>query len=365
MLSSSLRGLRILDLSRLLPGPYCTFLLAQWGAEVIKVESPLAGDHLRLAPEDMGFGPVFDSLNAGKLSLALNFRAARGRELLLQLVQDADVFLEQFRPGAAERWGLGYQALRALNPRLVYCSLSGYGQDGPYRDRAGHDLNYLTVGGLLALNRADGEAPHIPSTPIADMAGGMLAALSILAALLGRERTGEGAYLDVALTDAAISWVEPFAAAVAVNPAMNTRLPLGGGLPCYNVYATADDKFFTLAALEPHFWAAFCKAIGRDDFLTRAADPQLKPELESLFRTRSQAEWLEVFQGVEACLEPVLPLAESRRQPQVQRRRAALGLSDDRRAAPMGAHTRQILERLGVSEAELHRLEAEGVIKTA
>jgi Predicted acyl-CoA transferases/carnitine dehydratase len=146
----------------LLPGPYSTFLLAQWGAEVIKVESPLAGDYLRLAPEDMGFGPVFDSLNAGKLSLALNFRAARGRELLLQLAQDADVFLEQFRPGAAERWGLGYQALRALNPRLVYCSLSGYGQDGPYRDRAGHDLNYLTVGGLLALNRAEGEG--VPSS---------------------------------------------------------------------------------------------------------------------------------------------------------------------------------------------------------
>jgi crotonobetainyl-CoA:carnitine CoA-transferase CaiB-like acyl-CoA transferase len=365
MLSSPLTGLRILDLSRLLPGPYCTFLLAQAGAEVIKVESPLAGDYLRLAPDDLGFGPVFDSLNAGKLSLALNFRAAQGRELLLQLVRDADVFLEQFRPGAAERWGLGYTALRAINPRLVYCSLSGYGQAGPYRDRAGHDLNYLTVGGLLSLNRAEAEAPHIPPTPIADLAGGMLAAISILSALLGRERTGEGAYLDVALTDAVLSWVEPLAAAAAANPAVNARLPLGGGLPCYNVYTTADGKFLTLAALEPHFWAAFCTTIGREDFLPRAADPQLKPELDAIFRARTQAEWLKAFDGVEACLEPVLSLAESRRHPQVQQRRANLGLSDELRAAPMGAHTRQILERLGVGEAELAALEAAGVIKMA
>jgi crotonobetainyl-CoA:carnitine CoA-transferase CaiB-like acyl-CoA transferase len=365
MLSSPLRGLRVLDLSRLLPGPYCTFLLAQAGAEVIKVESPLAGDYLRLAPDELGFAPVFDSLNAGKLSLALNFRAPQGRVLMLQLVKDADVFLEQFRPGAAERWGLGYEALRAINPRLVYCSLSGYGQAGPYRDRAGHDLNYITVGGLLSFNRAEAEAPPIPPTPIADMAGGMLAAVSILSALLGRERTGEGAYLDVALTDAVLSWVEPLAAAVAVNPALNARLPLGGGLPCYNVYATADDKFFTLAALEPHFWAAFCATLGREDFLPRAADPQLKPELESLFRTRTQAEWLEVFAGVETCLEPVSSLAESRQHPQVQQRRAALGLSDEQRAAPMGAHTRQILERLGVSETEMAALETAGVIKMA
>lgn len=365
MLSSSLSGLRVLDLSRLLPGPYCTFLLAQAGAEVIKVESPLAGDYLRLAPTDLGFSSMFNSLNAGKLSLALNFRTARGRELLLQLVRDADVFLEQFRPGAAERWGLGYSTLRTVNPRLVYCSLSGYGQAGPYRDRAGHDLNYITVGGLLSLNHAEGEAPHIPPTPIADMAGGMLAAFSILSALLGRERTGEGAYLDVALTDAVLSWVEPLAAAVAANPAVNVRLPLSGGLPCYNVYAAADGKFFTLAALEPHFWAAFCKTIGREDFLPRAADPQLKPELDAVFRTRTQAEWLELFEGVEACLEPVLPLDELRRHPQVQQRRAVLGLSTEHRAAPLGAHTRQILERLGVSEAEMKALETEGVIKMA
>lgn len=364
MLSHPLLGLRVLDLSRLLPGPYCTFLLAQAGAEVIKVESPLAGDYLRLAPDELGFAPVFDSLNAGKLSLALNFRAPQGRELMLRLVRDADVFLEQFRPGAAERWGLGYEALRAINPRLVYCSLSGYGQAGPYRDRAGHDLNYITLGGLLSLNRAEAEAPHIPPTPIADMAGGMLATISILSALVGRERTGEGAYLDVALTDAALSWAEPLAAAVMGNPALNARLPLGGGLPCYNVYAAADGKFFTLAALEPHFWAAFCNTLGREDFLPRATDPQLKPELDAIFRTRTQAEWLEAFNGVEACLEPVLPLAEARQHPQVQQRRTALGLSDQNRAAPMGAHTREILERLGVSEAELVALEAAGVIKT-
>ncbi len=377
-------GIRVLDLSRLLPGPFCTMLLAEMGAEVIKIETPLTGDYARLAPPHLGLGNIFEATNRSKKSVALNYRNARGREIFLQLVKDADVVFETFRPGAVKRWGVDYDAVRAVNPRVIYCSLSGYGQTGPYRDRAGHDLNYVGVGGLLALNGAAGGPPVPPGVQIADLAGGMLAAIAILGALTGRERTGQGAYLDVAMLDAVIAWVAPLLDPAFPGAGQNPergRMTLAGGLPCYNVYAAADGQFITLGALEPSFWTTFCNAVERADLIPRQFDYDAIPEVAAIFRRQTREEWLARFQSVDACVEPVNSFAEVWRHPQVRHRGLiveAAGQGDhigspfrsatSERASPapaLGTHTREVLRQAGLSDEEISELEAKGVVKSA
>ena len=230
-----LAGIRVLDLSRLLPGPWCSLLLADLGAEVIKVETPLAGDYARIAPPELGFGGVFEAVNRGKRSIAVNYRLPRGRDVLLRLAADADVFLEASMPGQVARRGLGPADVVAANPRIVYCSLSGYGQAGPYRDRPGHDLDYLAIGGLLSLLGPAGARPVPPGLQVADLAGGTLAALEIIAALFRRERTGLGAVLDVAVLDAIVGWLGPLGTGVThgrhVGRSAVRPLPLLRGVP--------------------------------------------------------------------------------------------------------------------------------------
>lgn len=384
MSDQPLAGIRVLDLSRLLPGPFCTLLLAEMGAEVIKIETPLAGDYARLAPPHLGLGNIFEATNRNKKSVALNYRNARGREIFLQLAKDADVVFETFRPGAVKRWGMDYDAVRAVNPRVIYCSLSGYGQTGPYRDRAGHDLNYIGVGGLLALNGAAGGPPIPPGVQIADLAGGMLAAIAILGALTGRERTGQGAYLDVAMLDSVIAWVAPLLDPAFPGAGQNPergRMTLAGGLPCYNVYATADGQFITLGALEPNFWTTFCNAVERADLIPRQFDYDAIPAVAAIFRGQTREEWLARFQSVDACVEPVNSFAEVWRHPQVRHRglMAEAGGQYGRIGSPfrfatpehpspapaLGAHTREVLRRIGLSEEEFSELESKGIVKTA
>ncbi len=388
-----LDGIRILDLSRLLPGPYATMLLADLGAEVIKVETPVLGDYMRLVPpfvQDHAtgetIGAAFLMVNRNKKSVALNFRNARGREVFLRLAREADVILETFRPGAAARWGIGYENVRAVNPRIVYCSLSGYGQDGPYKDRAGHDLNYLALGGLLQANGAAGGPPIPIATQIADLSGGMLAAISILAALLGRNRTGEGQYLDVSLFEAALSWTGTMigSAFAAGSPIERGKMQLNGGMACYNVYETRDGKYITLGAIEPHFWSAFCKAVGHDDLAARQLDFDAIPDVAAVFKTRDLDAWLEFFKDVDACIEPVCSFNEMFENPQVKHRGliaqvdvpnigkirqvgSVFVFSKTPPAPPpqLGAHTREALERLGLEAAEIDKLEEAGVIKTS
>ncbi len=375
-----LTGIKVLDLSRLLPGPYLTMLLADLGAEVIKIEKPRIGDYARMAPEEMGLQGLFEMVNRGKRSLALNYRNPRGRKVLYRLVEDADVFLEGFRPGAVKRWKLDYETLRAINPRLVYCSLSGYGQSGPYEQRAGHDLNYVAVGGALGLNGSTDGPPIPPGVPIADLGGGMLAAIAILAALLGRERTGEGAYLDVALMDAVVSWVTPLAGGpffAAGQPPERGRMPLAGGLPCFNVYACADGRYLSLAALEPHFWSDFCRTIEREDLIPRQFDPAIAPILAEVFRQHTREEWMARFEGVDACLEPVLSFEEMLHHPQVQHRGHVrmengepVGMNSPFVFAPrpgspppaLGEHSAEVLREAGFSEDEIRALAEKGVI---
>jgi alpha-methylacyl-CoA racemase len=377
--SQPLSGIRILDLSRLLPGPYLTQLMADLGAEVIKVETPLAGDHARLAPPEMGLGDMYGSINQDKKSLALNYRNSRGRELFLQLTATADVVLEGFRPTIADKYGIGYEAVRAMKPDIVYCSLSGYGQAGPYQQRAGHDLNYLSIGGAFSLNGRPGERPVSYGLPVADLSGGMLAAIAILGALVGRERSGQGMYLDMALLDGVISWMTPLAMSAyfsGLDVGAGTH-PLLGGRAFFNTYGTSDGKYLTLAAIEPHFWGDFCKTIGRIDLIERQYDPALSTELETIFQQKTRAEWLALFAGKDTCVEPVNSVEEMLGDAQVQARGYVrmeggkpVGMESpfvfarkERAPAPtLGADTRALLEEIGMSEDEISALAERKVI---
>ncbi len=321
-LGRPLAGIRVLDLSRLLPGPWCSLILADLGAEVIKVETPLAGDYARIAPAELGFGGVFEAVNRGKRSIAVNYRLPRGREIVLRLAATADVFLEASMPGQLARRGLGEADIRVANPRIVYCSLSGYGQAGPYRDRPGHDLDYLAISGLLALLGPAGARPVPPGLQVADMAGGTLAALEILAALFRRERTGKGTVLDVAILDAIAAWLGPLGAGVATAGVVPG--PLAGTFPCYAVYPAADGAFLALGALEPPFWVAFCRAVDREDLVPRQYDPTAMPEVAAILASRPRAAWLADL-GDDACLAPVNTPAEAHRDPHLRARGLVVG----------------------------------------
>ncbi len=377
---------RVLDLSRLLPGPYCSLILADFGAEVIRVEPPGGGDWTRyvppLAPD--GQSVLFHAVNRGKKSLALNLKAEEGRAIFLRLVRTADVLLESFRPGVMERLGLGYDRLAEENPRLVYCALSGYGPQGPYRERAGHDLNYIGLAGLLDLTGLRAGPPVIPGAPVADLAGALWAAVGILLALLDRERTGRGQRVDASLLGGALSLL-PIAVShlQGGQPMARGASTLTGGVVCYNIYETADGGFVTLSALEPEFWAAFCRVAGREDWLGQQFAPALPgnptwEEMRAFFRTRTRKEWAEVMAGMDACCEPVYTLGEALDSPPVQ----ALGMipptggagllppltfsatpAPELRSAPaLGEHTADILSELGYNPDTITRWRSAGVI---
>ena len=298
-----LRGVRVLDVSRLLPGGYCTQLLLQQGAHVIKVESP-AGDPIRGLPGGEAF---FDALHRGKELLRLDLRTDDGRRVLAQRVAEADVLVEGFRPGVMERMQLGYEALAAINPGLVYCAITGYGSTSRLASRAGHDLNYLARSGALSLMpRADGR-PMIPGLQVADLAGGLQAAFLIAVALADRARTGRGARVEVSMTDLMRSWT---AMPRAARHAGLEGLPLTGELPCYHVYAVSDG-FLTVAALEADFWAEFCRAIGREDLASRQFDASAVDDVQRALLPRSRGEWARRLGGRDVCVEPVLSLEES------------------------------------------------------
>ncbi|HXN02189.1 MAG TPA: CoA transferase [Candidatus Dormibacteraeota bacterium] len=298
-----LDGVRVLDLSRLLPGAYCTHLLQAQGAAVTKVESP-TGDPIRALP---GGEAYFDALHRGKELLTLDLRSEAGRQALRRRVLDADVLVEGFRPGVMERMELGYAALAAINPALVYCAITGYGSSGSMAQRAGHDLNYLARSGALSLMPLRDGTPTIPGFQVADLAGGLHAAFLIAAALTSREKTGHGRRIEVSMTDLMRSWtVLPRAARRAGLPG----LPLTGEQPCYHVYLVADG-FLTVAALEPDFWAEFCQTIDREDLKERQFDPAAIEAVQATLGKATRAEWMARFADRDVCVEPSLTLEES------------------------------------------------------
>jgi crotonobetainyl-CoA:carnitine CoA-transferase CaiB-like acyl-CoA transferase len=391
-MQQALEGIRVLDLSRMLPGPYASMMLGDLGAEVIKVEETKTGDPTRWSPPLIGNqSAAFLQVNRNKKSIALDLKQAEGRDLFLKLASGADCVLEQFRPGVVDRLGIGYSAVNEINPRVVYCSLTGFGQDGPHRSRSGHDLNYLALSGVLGLTTDDRGKPCIPGVQVADLAGGMVAAFSILAALIARERTGRGQYLDVSMFDVMLSMLPVPAAHQFAGRAIGVggKYGLTGAYPFYNVYETSDGKFMTLGALEPKFWANFCRRVSREDLIGRQFDEgerreNLFEEVRDIFKSRSQSEWVELVREADCCCEPVLSMAEAfehaqtlaRQMVRVYEHPAAgqikqLGFAHKPSDTPqrvthappaLGEHTKELLSALGISEEERERLRASGVI---
>jgi crotonobetainyl-CoA:carnitine CoA-transferase CaiB-like acyl-CoA transferase len=391
----ALEGVRVLDLSRMLPGPFASMMLGDLGAEIIKVEEPRVGDPTRWSPPMIaGQSAAFLQVNRNKKSIALDLKRAEGREIFLKLASKADVVLDQFRPGVVDRLEIGYAAVSKINPRIVYCSLTGFGQDGPHRDRSGHDLNYLALSGVLGLTTDERGKPVIPGVQVADLAGGMIAAYGILAALHGRERTGRGQFVDVSMYDVmmamtAIPAAQHFAGA---DIKVGYKYGLSGAYPFYNVYETGDGRFMTLGALEPKFWENFCLKAGREDLIERQFDAgerrrQLFEEVSAVFKSRTQAEWVELMRDADACCEPVLAIdeafehAQSRAREMVQEIQHPVAgvikqlgfipkLSDTpartRRASPaLGEQTDELLAEIGVGETEREQLYKAGIARKA
>lgn len=376
-----LDGVRVLDLTRLLPGALCTMLLGELGAEIVKIEPP-EGDYARWMPPLLdGLGAFFRATNAGKQSVVLNLKHADGQAALARLAQTADVLIEGFRPGVMARLGGAYAALSAANPRLIYCSLSGWGQDGPYADVSGHDLNYAALGGLLGAMGT----PQPLGGQVADVGGAYAALGAILAALFQRERTGAGAYIDTALHEGGLPFVfQAWVEALLLDTAGGAG-SLTGGLACYNIYRAGDGAPVALAALEPKFWANFCAAVQRPDLLPDYLQPQrqpdLKAELAQLFAQHTAAEWQARLGAADCCFTLVTPLAALAADPQVQARamlrhdadgvprmRSPLRLGAAPAPGPvpaLGAHTRAALLAAGYCAADVDALIATGAAVTA
>jgi crotonobetainyl-CoA:carnitine CoA-transferase CaiB-like acyl-CoA transferase len=392
-----LEGVRVLDLSRLLPGGFCSLLLADFGAEVVKVEDTGMGDYIRWSPphhegvEQTAASALFLSLNRNKRSVRVNLKSDEGKEVLLRMVREADVLLESFRPGVLDRLGLGYERLRRENPGLVYCAITGYGQDGPYRDRSGHDMNYLGLVGLLGLTGEPDGPPVSSAGQIADLGGGaLMAAFGILAALRERDRSGEGQLVDVSMADGALSWL----AMVAAQYLADGRVPrrgreaLNGGLVCYRPYR-CKDGWVSFGALEPKFFQAWCRGVGREDLVDKQFEgpgSEAHAEIERIFLSRTRDEWQQFASEVDCCLEPVLDLDEALDsdlvkardmvveidQPGAERPVRLLGVPvklsrtpGDPNRAPgpsLGEHTDEVLRGLGYDDDAIAALKEQGAV---
>ena len=378
----ALEGIKILDLSRLFPGPYCSMILADLGAEVLRIEDR------RFAGEGSGMPTVMRN----KRHMTLNLKHPQAKEIFYRLAREGDVILEGFRPGVTKRLGIDYETIRKINGKIIYCSVTGYGQDGPYKDMVGHDVNYLSFGGVLGLNGEAGGDPVIPPIQVADMAaGGMNAALGIMAALIARQRTGQGQYIDISMLDGIVAML-PFPVSLLWGRGQSPRRGdtlLSGRFPCYSVYETKDGGFISLGALEPRFWEALCRKLGRDDFIVGQYEEGRKKEeifsfLRQTFKGKTREEWLQELQELDVCVGKVLSLEETLRDPQVVSRRMVTEFHDPRkgkmkllssplkladtppdiRTAPanFGEHTEEVLGGLGFNSGQIEEMKKAGVV---
>ena len=385
-----LASLKVLDFTALLPGPFATMALADMGAAVVRVESPTRPDMVRfLPPYDGDTSAWHGVLNRNKRSLALDLKQPGAADAIRRLVSGGyDILIEQFRPGVMDRLGIGYDSLRAANPALIYCALTGYGQTGPWRDRAGHDNNYLALSGALSYSGRHETGPPPLGVQVADIGGGALGALvGLLAAVVRRAATGEGQYVDVSMFDMMLAWQAHLIShyLVAGETPAPEGMALNGGR-VYDLYETADSRWLSVGSLEPKFWEGFCAAIGRPDLiapglsLDEASQARVKVEIRAAVAARPLAEWIEVFAPLDVCVEPVLTVPEALAQPHVAARglivdvpkpdggaqrqiaspwRFSGGAANDSRevyrhvGAPIGAHTAEILREAGFSESEI------------
>ena len=396
-MSLPLEGIKVLDLSRLLPGGFCSLLLADFGADVLKVEDTGMGDYIRWSPpyvegaEDSAKSALFLALNRNKRSIRLDLKHERGREALLALVREHDVVLESFRPGVLDRLGVGYERMREENPAIVYCAITGYGQDGPRRGAAGHDMNYLGLVGLLGLTGERGGGPVQAAGQIADLGGGaLMGAFGIMAALRerdgapGQPGSGEGQVVDVSMADGALSWLAMVAGAYFADGTVPRRgdLPLAGSLVCYRPYECADG-WVSLGALEPKFWQAWCQGVGRADLIAKQFErpgSAVHDEVREIFKQSTRDEWEAFAREHDCCLEPVLELDEALdselvraremvveiEQPGAERPVRQLGVPVKLTRTPgdharlpgpaLGEHTEEVLLAAGYSEEEVAEL---------
>ncbi len=391
-MEGALTGIKVLDLSRLLPGPFCSMLMADMGADVIKVEDPKLGDYIRWWEPKIGQNSGFHVvLNRNKRSLTLNLKSPDGKQIFEKLVSGADVVLEGFRPGVMKKLGVGFEELQKINPGLVYCAITGYGSDGPLTMRAGHDINYLALNGVLSYSGR--EAPTLTGVQIADLGGGGLLALSgILAALLARQRIGRGQFVDVSMAEGAFAWnclrYGKFIADGAV-PSPGDDM-LNHGFACYNIYETSDGRHMSLGALEPQFWKSFCTAAGRPDwdrpdyFEPGEHQKDFIKSLSDFFRRKTFSECVQMFASADCCCEPILNLAEAMEQPVTKARGLVVDLvhqtwgaykqlgiipkfsltpgSIHSHAPELGEHTGPILEDMGYSVRQIDELRKSGVV---
>ena len=394
---TALQGIKVVDLSRMAPGPFCTMVLGDLGADVIRVEEPGGGRMARERADEVDESEArrraaFNALNRNKRSIALNLKDDAARRVLRELVADADVFVEGFRPGVVSRLGCDYETLRELNPRLIYCSLSGYGQDGPYSGLVGHDINYISVGGALGVIGPSGGAPVIPYNIIADFAGGGLhAATAILAAIIARGHTGRGQYVDVAMSDGVAYMMASmlsgyFSDGVVPSPGM---MSLNGAAPYYNVYECRDGRYLSVGCIEPWFWAALCRALGREDLIPIQFDADraeyIKGELRDIFLTKAREDWWRTLSAIDnIAVARVSGLDEAASDPQNLHRGMVIEAGDiDGRpvkqvgigpklsdtpgsvrsmGATVGQHTDEALSELGYSQERIAQLRKSGAV---
>ncbi len=398
---SPLAGIKVLDLTKLAPGPFCTMILGDLGADIIKIEEPgpptgrraeQAGKAKTEGPGAGFGGSPFNALNRNKKSIGLNLKSGPGKEVFLRLAQRADVLVQEYRPGVAERLGIGYQQLSFRNPRLIYCAITGYGQDGPYRNLVGHDLNYIATAGVLSILGRPEQLPTIPHNLIADYAGGgMHGAIGVLAALVARSQTGRGQFVDISMMDGSLALMAQSFSNFFANGRLPKRgeTPLDGVIPNYNVYETRDGKIITIGAIEPWFFANLCRALGREDFIEHEYNPARRAEIHEFFtntfRTKTRDEWFEILSKTDICVGKMNTLDEVDADPQVRARKMIVELEGPdgvkvkqvgisvklsetpgsiRSLAPrLGQHTEEIMQELGYSDEQIAKWRAEEAIK--
>ncbi|MEH6579383.1 MAG: CaiB/BaiF CoA-transferase family protein [Amphritea sp.] len=389
---SMLSDIKVLDLSTLLPGPYASMMLTDLGAQVLRVESPDRIDLVReLEPKLGDSSAAHQYLNRSKRSIALDLKQPEAIEIVHQLVKEYDIVLEQFRPGVMNRLGIGYKALKAINPKLIYCAITGYGQTGPYKDRAGHDLNYLALSGISSYSRRANQPPVPLGIQVADVAGGSLhSVIGILAALHHREITGEGQMIDISMTDAAFALNGMSGAGELAGhklPEAESELLNGGSF--YDYYETQDGRYFSVGSLEPKFFSGLCDLIGHPELKTLGYQPdsqqQLKEHLKEIFKTKPFAQWQQIFATADLCVEPVLNLTEACEHPQLNAREMIVEVPHPEKGVQkqigcpikfsgyettyqetggnIGSHGKEILAELGLNQQEIETLQNKKVVK--